>query len=212
VVAPGNQSKSDDASTCVCVLLISKRQRISAKQAAAHLRFVPWEKRHTRYLPPAPANGFSKEELEVRSVLTDFDPRAPQIFFGMSDDLVTQVYFGHNTEQKNGIAAGLARFLTQRYADWGYRYLHEIRASRAASSRLATGNYHLFWINSDPDDTEQDISDELQLLIEKYAKPAREKLADAILARTGDDWKALKEVESFLLKEYEYDYGALRPP
>lgn len=212
MVAPGSSSKSDDSTTCVSVLILTTKRRITSKQAAAHLRFVPWKDRHVRYLPPGPDHGFLKEELEVRSISEELNPRAPQIFFGMADDLVLHVHFGHNSELKNGITVGLARLVIQKYAAWDYRYLHEVRVSRAASSRLQVADlpYNLFWINSDPNDTASNISDELQLLIDKHAKPTRENVSQAFSEPLTVELE--KDLDGFLLKEYEYDYGALHPP
>lgn len=224
VIAPGDSSKSDDASTCVTAVIVSKKKSISKKQAAEHLRFVAWDKRHTRYLPPGTANGFTENEIEVRSNPDSPGPPYDKqgiLRYGSSDEFVQHLYFGYDVNLKNGFTAGLSSFVIKKYSEWGYPYLHEIRVSRAASSRLSEGKYNLFWINSESKDTENEISDEMALLIEKHAKPTRQSLLDALSDRLDDDGsrddylrnkQKLSDYLSFFLKEYEYDFDALHPP
>jgi hypothetical protein len=214
VVDPGDPSKSDDATTCVTVVIISKRPRITRKQAAEHLRFVPWEDRHTRYLPPSSANSFIEDEIQVRATPESWEEsiKNPGVVAPYADDFALQLYFGYDKTINNGFSGGLSRFVLKKYEEWGYRYLQEIRVSRGASSRVAAGRYNLFWINADAKDTKNDISDELALLIESFAKPTRQNLMSSLSDRFGDNTDQAKDFESFLLKEYEYDYDALHRP
>ena len=186
VISPGDSSKYDDASTCVLVVIISKRRKITSKEAADHLRFVPWEQRHTRYLPSGTANGFTEAEIDVRTG-GDEPPKSP---YGIvmteganKDEFGLQLYFGYDANFKNGFSVCLSDYVRKKYEDWGYYYLHEVRASRGASSRLGPGQYDLFWVNRDPQDTESDRSDEMALLIEMFAKERRTALVETLRKR-----------------------------
>src|SRR5207248_6574782 len=59
--------------------------------------------------------------------------------------------------------------------------------------------YHLFWNNQDAN--ENVLSDEMTLLLDRFARPRREKL--------GDLWR---NRGTYLMSEYEYEYGALHAP
>ena len=85
------------------------------------------------------------------------------------------------------------------YASSGLKYLHEIRISERMSGQLKDGRYHLFW-NSDLQ-VENAPSPEMKLLIEKFAFPRRKALG-AFWSQNG----------RFLMKEYEYEHGALHHP
>lgn len=209
VIAPGGAAKSDDASTCVTVLIISKQKSITSRRAAEHLRFVPWEQRHTRYLPPGTDHGFTEDEIEVRSNPSDGEsllenPGIPGVY---KDEFALELYFGYHkvkvnkfaTDFKNQFSAGLSQYVLDKYKEWEYYYLHEVRVSRAASSRLVPGQYNLFWVNANPNDTEKNRSDEMDLLIKRYATPTRKNLKTSL-------------PQSFLLEEYEYDYDARHEP
>jgi 3',5'-cyclic AMP phosphodiesterase CpdA len=210
VIDPGNSSKSDDASTCVRVVIITPRSKITKKQAADHLRFALWDQRHTRYYPPGAAHGFLESEIEVRTNPQTLElGGAPQLLlYGQTDEFVQQIYFGANAKGEDGFIAALSLFVIKKYSEWGYHYVHEIIISRAGSSRLAPNQYNLFWINSNWEDTEAEISDEMDLLIKKFAVPAREEfLKSPAYLQSGDDLSM-----DFLFKEYEWDYDLLHPP
>ena len=68
VIAPNsndpNKSRPEgDATVCICILLLSNREHLSAEDAARHIRFVPWEKRRPK------AEG-SKQAKPARTLLT----------------------------------------------------------------------------------------------------------------------------------------------
>jgi hypothetical protein len=221
VISPGDSSKSDDASTCVVGVIMSNRRKITSKEAADHLRFVPWEQRRTRCLPSGTANGFTEDEIDVRSG-GDESPKNPYgivVTEGFNrDQFGLQLYFGYDTNFKNGFSVCLSDYVRKKYESWGYYYLHEVRASRAASSRLGPGQYNLFWINAESTDTEDNISDEMALLIKKFAMPRRTDLVNSLTDRFVDDEtlevdsRKKDDYLSFLLKEYEYDFDVLHPP
>ncbi|HEY3841475.1 MAG TPA: metallophosphoesterase [Bryobacteraceae bacterium] len=204
VIVPGDSSETDNASTCVTVLILSPAASLTKKQASDHLRFVPWEQRRTRYLPAGAANGFLESEIEIRPNPGSDGPGSRL----KSNEFVQQVYFGYDATLQNGFTVGLSAYVLAQYRDWKYPNLYEIRISRAASSRLTAGQYNLFWINEDFEDTEKDISHELDLLIQKYAKKTRDGVADSL----EDDDAAAKTLNENLLMEYEYDYLALNSP
>lgn len=197
VIAPGGSSNAHDASTCISVVLLSTLPTITSEQAAEHLRFVPWEQRRTRYLLPGTSNGFTKEEIEVRSSHVRFGESVKK--GGISDDLAFKISFGYDSSGSYGFSAALSKHVLKLYDGVGYSYLHEVRVSRAGSSRLAAGKYNLFWISSNPDDTENNISNEMDLLIKTHATTTRKNLKTTLPM-------------SFLLKEYEYDFDAQHDP
>jgi 3',5'-cyclic AMP phosphodiesterase CpdA len=222
VIDPRSPSKFDDASSCVTVLILSKRSRITSKEVAEHLRFVPWEQRHTRYLPSGTDHGFTEDEIEVRSDedKQDIRPR-PGLLAGFADEFAHALHFGYDLRSKapgaNAFWAGLSKFVLKKYYEWKYYYLYEIHISRAASSRLAADKYNLFWINANWNDTESDRSDEMNLLLKQFATPRRKPLVDSL----SEDAAELNKIEGFnrpellqdfLFKEYEYDYHALHEP
>ena len=201
VISPGDSSKSDNATNSVSVVLVSTRPTITPKQAADHLRFVPWNQRRTRFLPTGTANGFTEDEIEVRSSPDSWETslKKPGIVTPFADEFALQLYFGYDASRENGFHAGVSRRVLKLYSEWGYPYLHEVRVSRAASSRIGPGQYNLFWISANPNDTDAQISDEMALLIREHATPTRKALKTSMPL-------------SFLLEEYEYDYDARHGP
>jgi hypothetical protein len=83
-------------------VIVSTELCVSRQQAADHLRFVPWEKRHTRYLPPGD-HSFSKDEIKVRSGPDKYRPPLKDRY----DEFVYQLCFGYDDNRKNGFTAGL---------------------------------------------------------------------------------------------------------
>jgi 3',5'-cyclic AMP phosphodiesterase CpdA len=220
VIAPDSSPQLTDATNQICVLLLSKRT-ITPRQAAAHLRVVPWDKRHAR--TPEAGTHFEENEFIVRSDGDRMlDDRALGItrLFPLNDEHAMAFDWGYDLKkgdqsvvwQRTGITGGLSKFVLNFYTGLGYRHLYEIRVTKEASGKLGPGLYNLYWINANRTDTEDNISDEMRLLIDKYAKPLRDKLLETFSVRFADDAKLSQEVPAFLMKEYEFDYGALHPP
>lgn len=200
VIAP-RETPSDsplrdgDATRCICVLLLSNRRFLSKAEAARHLRYVPWGERGRRHISEGATGSFAEEELAVRN-----DENEPGLVLpGASDDFGEIVAFGGDADGANAITVTLAHYVRSFYRKRGLSYLHEIRISERASARLQDGRYHLFWNNADTN--EQAPSDEMKLLLNRFARPRRQNLRTL--------WK---RHASYLLSEYEYEYGVLHRP
>jgi hypothetical protein len=199
VIAPRRQARGypmvdGDATKCVCVLLVSNRKFLSKEEAARYLRYVPWSQRGTRHIAAGAAGSFAEEELAVRN-----DAKEPALTMpGIKDRLAVRVAFGGNADGALGVTVTLAKRVREFYEDQGLRYLHEIRISEQTSGKLADGLYHLFWNNESTQETTP--SDEMSLLLQKFARPRR--------ASLGRLWTRFG---SYLLREYAYEYGPLHP-
>ena len=197
VIAPrqnGSQAAADaDPRWSICLLILSSKPNLSTDDVARHLRLVPWSERTRRHIPPGQAGSFPASALHVQNDYGKQKLSRPQ-----KDLLSDAIVFGADRSGRNGVVVSLARRVREFYRQQGLPYLYEIRVSEPASARFTGEQYHLFWNNETPD---QKVSDEMQLLLEKFAKPTRRALAP--------EWQ--KDFE-FLVDEYKFDYGALHPP
>jgi len=196
VIAPRNPPAESamsqcDATRCICVLLLSDRRYLSKEEAARYLRYVPWPERGRRHIPVGQIGSFAEVDLEVKN--------DGLLIPGKKDDFAIRIAFGGNRDGNNVIAVDLAKYVKDFYAQRGMSYMHEIRISEAASGQLKDGQYHLFWNNEVPN--EKVPSDEMTLLLRDYARPLRQKL--------GELWQ---QTSTYLLQEYEVEYGAIHPP
>lgn len=184
-----------DATRCVCVLIASDRAQLSKAEAARYLRCVPWAQRSRRHIPAGQPGSFREEELDVHNAdrAPGLRPTPPQ------DRLGSLVSFGENADGGNGIAANLAKRVRDFYRQQGLAHLHEIRIYEHATAALSDGTYHLFWNNASPG--ENAPSDELALLLQRFARPRRERL--------GPLWRTNAQR---LMDEYEFEYGGLHLP
>src|SRR5687767_2124711 len=183
-----NTMGEGDATTCVCVLVLSDHAALSSAHAAEHLRYVSWDKRGRRHIRNNPAASFPAAEISVVR-------RTPVA--GRKDRFGQHIKFGHNGQNQHGITALLADYVTRFYARPGLKHLYEIRISEAATAKLGHGQYHLFWNNELTNESLP--SDEMSLLLAQFAHPRRKGSGKA------DDL-------GFLVNEYRYEYGALHPP
>jgi hypothetical protein len=129
-----------DATTSVCVLVASDKRQLTSQDAAKYLRYVPWANRGRRHVA---ANAFAASEIIVRSDVA----ASPVTLPNRKDVFGEHVRFGANARGENGIAACLADRVRAFYRNAGLAYLHEIRVSEAATTRLTEEQYHLFWNN-----------------------------------------------------------------
>jgi hypothetical protein len=205
VIAPRTTGSSDplegNASSTICVLLLSNKRHLSKEEAAAHLRIVRWGERGRRRIESGQPGSFAVADLQVRN-----DDSGRLLAWPKSDRLADAVVFGGSRSltpgadpEESSVVVSLARYVREFYRRQGLEHLHEIRISEAASARLGTGQYHLFW-NDDADDRSAS-SGEMQLLIEQFAKPRRRAL--------GASWQRHFD---FFVDEYRYDFGALHAP
>jgi 3',5'-cyclic AMP phosphodiesterase CpdA len=200
-VAPTGRPSADalrhgDATTCICVLLLSDRPKLTSEDAARHLRYVPWTNRGKRQLPGVPgSSGFAPADL---TVIPDAKPRRLTIP-ARKDGFGEHIRFGVNASGQHGVTACLANKVRDFYRDVGLAYLYEVRVSEAATARLTDKQYHLFWNNAQPSDTAP--SDEMRLLM------------DGFVGRERPELRTLPEqMRKFLLDGYAFEYGSLNPP
>ena len=197
---PGPSSSDSAVQRSLCVLLLSDRKTLTADDAARYLRIVPWADRARRHIAPGQPGSFSRAELRVRN-----DIPAGTLSRRHKDGRADAVQFGGG-RYENSVVASLARAVRTFYARHGLRYLHEVRISEHACQKLGDDQYHLFW-NGRPA-TEGSPSDEMTLLIDRFARPRR----NALAGNTEAQRRWLKDHLGFLLDEYRFDYGALHPP
>jgi hypothetical protein len=112
VVTPNARPSKDtmregDATTCVCVLVLSDHAALSSAHAAEHLRYVSWDKRGRRHIRNNPAASFPAAEISVVR-------RTPVA--GRKDRFGQHIKFGHNGKNQHGITALLADHVTRFYA------------------------------------------------------------------------------------------------
>src|SRR5262249_5257721 len=145
---------------------------------------------------------FLAADIAVRA-----DVKTDPISLSTPDNRLTSlVGFGSGKGEKSAIVGGIAKAVLTFYREKlpeeeRLPYLHEIRISEDASNRLADGQYQLFWNNAK--EKRGAPSDEMQLLLDHYAFPMRERTVDVnVFERTGE----------YLLKEYEFEYGSMHAP
>jgi Calcineurin-like phosphoesterase/Hemopexin len=201
VIAPSTTSKRDPAGRSVAraasLLLLCNRQTLSAEDAARHLRIVTWKERTRRYIADGQPGCFTAADLEVTS-----DVLASPLTRPHRDDRGEAVWFGGQSYEKS-VVASLSRKVRSFYEAQGLRYLHEIRISEEACAKLPDDLYHLFW-NGSPG-TEGSASAELELLLDKYARPTRQ----ASLAPVKSPQRLRIDT---LVEEYRREYGPLHQP
>lgn len=204
VVSPtsaGGGLPTRDPTRCIYVLLLTNKRKLHKGDVARHLRYVPWEKRHTRWLPPARdggTNAFAETDMEVFDKLRLLSNRG---------DLSQVYYFAADREGENGIMVTLSKYVRRFYWRRGLRYLREIHILEHAAARLQPGLHHLFWVNENKQDTSKNRSAEFQHLVGRgFAKQSR----------FGHDgvktWKELKKTPSGrvsakkAMSEYVWDF------
>jgi Calcineurin-like phosphoesterase/Hemopexin len=201
VIAPSTTPKRDPAGRSIAraasVLLLCNRQTLSAEDAARHLRIVTWKERTRRYIADGQPGCFTAADLEVKSDVPESPLTRPH-----RDDRGEAVWFGGQSYE-NSVVASLSRKVRSFYEAQGLRYLHEIRISEDACAKLPDDLYHLFW-NGSPG-TEGSASAELELLLDKYARPTRE----ASLAPVKSPQRLRIDT---LVEEYRREYGPLHQP
>jgi len=193
VVTPNARASKDamrdgDATTCVCLLVLSDHPSLSSAHAAQYLRYVSWDTRGRRHIRNNPASSFPASEITVVR-------RAP--VEGRKDGFGQHLRFGHNGRNQNGITACLSNYVTAFYSRPGLKYLYEIRISETKTASLQQGQYQLFWNNELTNESLP--SDEMAMLLGQFARPRRARSAKA------------QELD-YLVSEYRYEYGGLHPP
>ena len=192
--ASGDPVRISDATRCLTLLVLSDRKVLGPDVVAASLRYVPWSERGRRHIPAGAAGSFDESDIQVPTNRGGMTPAMQN----MHDELGEMVMFGGDVDGGTSVVGTLAVSVRAFYRAQGLEYLHEIRVSEQASARLSEGLYHLFWNNRSPGESAP--SDELALLLERFAKPRRAGLAA--------QWP---QHEGFLLNEYEYEYRPLHP-
>jgi hypothetical protein len=185
-----------DATRCLTLLVLTNRPTLSAEEAAKNLRIVPWSQRGRRYIAEGQAGVFNATDLLVRNDSSGAALTRPQPE-SATEQLIA---FGGGKAGERSIVVNLSSKVRKIYRGWGLEFLHEIRVSEAVTARLAQDTYHLFFNNLKT--TEEAPSDELTLLIRRWATPRR------------PDKGPMRGAKWVLdpLEEYEYEYGALHEP
>lgn len=210
MIAPGSGASGNerDPSRCLTLLILSRRP-LSKADVARHLRWVPWNQRHTRWLPDAEhggTNAFREEEIEVRgNILSESQGRMFPRYFGQ--DRHTQLYTAAGDDEGyGGMGLGLSRDVRRFYWRRGMRHMNEVRIYESACTRLPEGMLNLFWINPNRSDDENDRSQEMDLLLEEFA----------VSSRFGHD--GIPSIDKFVgktregqkrrfIREYEYEFN-----
>jgi hypothetical protein len=192
--ASGSPFKASDATRCVTLLVLTNRAVLSPAEVAGALRYVPWGGRGRRNLPAGPNASFSEDEIEIQGETSKAGFALPN----GKDSLGELIAFGGGPDSERRVVATLANRVREFYRGIGLVHLKEVRISEQASARLADGLYHLFWNNNAPG--EDAASDEMALLLERFARPRRSKL--------GSLWQ---QQGAYLLDEYAYEYRPMHP-
>jgi Calcineurin-like phosphoesterase len=196
VIAPRAGASRDpldgDATRSIRVLLLSDKKDLTREDAARLLRYTQWSQRRRRNIKPGASGSFAPADLMVRNNLAQIGP--PD-----NAKLADVFQFGGDRKGQNAVCVSLAQYVRRFYQQQGLAYLHEICISEAASAGLADGQYQLFW-NKDGADENQP-SDEIGLLLERFAAPRRSSLGEA--------WRKWLP---YLIDEYKFEYGALHLP
>jgi outer membrane protein OmpA-like peptidoglycan-associated protein len=183
-----------DASRCICLLILSDQPYLSKEDVAQHLRIVPWSERTRRQIPANQPGVFAVDDLGVHN-----DGKNNDLAWPAKDEHGDAFVFGGSDRSGiDPVVVSLSRDVRKFYSDQRLTFLHEVRVSESASARFQDGLYHLFWNNAA---SEGQPSDEMQLLIDNFARPRRHKL--------GPLWNSWQD---FFIEEYKFDYGALHPP
>jgi len=190
--ASGSPYKSGDATRCVTLLVLTNRAVLSPADVAGALRYAPWASRGRRNLPSGPNASFSEDEIEIQG-------ETSKAGFAIGKDSFGElIAFGGDAGGERSVVATLANAVRELYRGIGLVHLKEVRISEQASARLADGLYHLFWNNTAPG--EDAPSDEMALLLERFARPRRSKLG-----------KLWQQQGAYLLDEYAYEYRPMHP-
>ena len=200
VIAPrngqtGTPFADSDCTRCITLLVLSNRDVLTKEDASRFLRYVPWAQRGRRRIAAGEEGSFRPEELAVRSEKGTVKITMP----GPKDDRGQLMSFGGDKDGANSIFGALSKHVLDIYRREKLTYLHEIRVSEAATDRLRNGLYHLFWNNAGAG--ENAPSDELQLLLTRYAAPRRQ--------RDSRQWASER---GRLMAEYEFEHGSLHRP
>ena len=191
-----------DATRCFTLLVLSNRPKLSPEEAAQHLRLVPWSQRGRRHIATGKGHAFDAKDLLVHTDGSGAQLTRPQ-HKSATEQLIA---FGGGKGGERTMVVNLSHKVRDIHRGWGLEFLHEIRVSEAVTAQFArkTQNaqdiYHFFFNNLKP--TENAPSDEMTLLIRRWAEPRR---TDEIAGRR-HKWPV------DYLEEYEYEFGALHEP
>ena len=197
VVSPSERpspatTSEGDATTCVCVLIACNRQKLSSEDAARHLRCVPWAQRGRRHIA---ARSFKASDLSVRS---DVGSRSDHA--GGTQGRVRRAHPVRRqcaAAERGRRAAGgeSAQLLPQRRPRSSARDPTEPGGNRTAAARPAPP------VLEQPGTSEAAPSDEMKLLVDRFARPRR--------AGLGRQWQSQ---QGFLTSEYMFEYRYLHAP
>lgn len=212
------------------------RNPLSKADAARHLGIVPWAKRRKRRPDAEVITFPEEEiEVRRMDSLVDgaradiSDGRIDVFNLGGTRNL-------DDPDGRNGFLLGLSTWVRKFYAgalddfpipaEKRLPYLYEVRIAEHALARLivqgagggsllnraldaadpSTALYHVFWMNRGRSDDESDRSDELDLLLEQYARRSRFG-HDGVLSLDKFQGKTRQSFEHKHMREYEYEFS-----
>lgn len=187
VIDPKDSASALNGTNCINLLLLAEEKDLTSHDVARHLRYVPWERplagpldmrpkgredRRTRYLPPSPGTcSFAGSAIEVHEVKPDEGKiRTTRTEYVGHFPLVTEEFGEGVVFARGHVAASLAKFVRKFYSDQGLPHLYQVSVQEAASAQLKPGLYNLFWVNRNWCATPNDLSEEMRLLIDKFAE------------------------------------------
>lgn len=196
VIFPSGHNPLPNPTSGVQLLMLTAR-RITPRDVARHLRYVPWSQRRERYSEPSVgANAFAASEIDVAEVTPD-----------RSDKLSQQVRFGDRW-----VVANLAQRVREFYARHGLPHLFAVTISETASTALkptAGAPYNLYWISQDRNAKPTDVSPEMKLILDEFAW---KRCQDEGMKRSEWETEVVVELADSMLKEYEYEYAMPQSP
>ena len=149
VVGPAESITQQNGTSSIHLLLLSARNDLNKPHVARHLRYVPWDKRRTRYLETDIAScAFPANAMKVDSVN-----------LGTNEEFSVQVTFA-----RGFIRANLALDVLRFYKDAGLEHLYEVTIYEWAASKLKAGLYNFFWNDPPHRSKNKEWSREMDLL------------------------------------------------
>jgi hypothetical protein len=82
VIAPGTPLSFLNGTNCIELLILSDKSNLLALDVAGYLRYVPWNRRHCRYLKSKVGScSFSVSDIEVKKVISKNNGLVQEVSF-----------------------------------------------------------------------------------------------------------------------------------
>ncbi len=214
VISPGSGDTAI-ATRTVCLLVLSNRNPqknpLSKRDVARHLRMVPWaQRREKRYLPADSTAAFKEEEIEVRHTESFLDDGRAQLIN------LTGHRNADDPQGERGFVIGVSSYVLDFYASklpekQRLPYMYEIKILEHAMTRFSPDLYHLFWVNAGRKDDKKVRSEEMNTLLEHFARSSRFG-KDGVLPLSKFVGKTRQAYEQKYVREYEYELNQPEVP